>query len=396
VLDDDFYHRQHQAGHLDSSREGDLPLSRTQHGDDSTCEPELKDARNPDNSKIVSLNKSVTQRAVGHWSETILPPSQNSSHNSSQNSSQNLPKTGLKKWVNDFKRKTLPEGEDHLEKSIEELLILLKKSENEHPPSEDDAKFRRQFCQVKDMCNLDEIYLQRRLGMVPEIEKNKATEPIPKRVMEAFQNYVKATHSRDVPDQRDIGIVRQCENQEGIIFQTKQKRVHLDRSHGPSTETTYNVFRTNKPLSKEREEGFSIYNDPSNYSSNPDQHISTVESKSSQLSRERGHAFVDAGGLCEESGQPAKRKKRATNATAKIRQTSAKVDESGEESRVKRRNALANAANVMSKRSFTSKSRSWGQKSLDKRKRKDLLPARSAAEDARSKLLAIQPDLLRE
>jgi hypothetical protein len=64
---------------------------------------------------------------VDHWSETIeetiLPSSQNSSQNLSQTSSQNLPKTGLKKWVNDYKRKTLPEGEDHLEKSIEELLV---------------------------------------------------------------------------------------------------------------------------------------------------------------------------------------------------------------------------------------------------------------------------------
>jgi hypothetical protein len=84
----------------------------------------------------------------------------------------------------------------------------------------------------------DEIDLQRRLGMVPEIKKKNDADPIPNKVMEAIQNYVKATHSRDEPDQRDIGIVRQCENQEGITFQTKQKRVHLDRSHGPLTETT--------------------------------------------------------------------------------------------------------------------------------------------------------------
>ena len=70
-----------------------------------------------------------------------------------------------------------------------------KKSENEYPPSEDDAKFRRRFCQVKDMYDLDEVDLQQLLGMIPTIEMKDDTEPIPKRVMTAIQNYVKATHS---------------------------------------------------------------------------------------------------------------------------------------------------------------------------------------------------------
>ena len=228
---DDFYHRQHQAGHPESSRKGDLSLSSTQCGNDSKSEPKLKDVRNPDVVKIVSLNKSATQRAVNHWSANntnVLPPSQNSS---SQNSSKNRPRSSLKEWVNDYKRKALPQGEDHLERSIEELRILLKKSENEYPPSDDDAKFRRQFCQVKDMYDLDEIYLQRRLGMVQEIDANKATEPIPKRVMEAIQNYIKATHSKEAPDQRDIDIVRQYENQEDITFRTKQKQVYINYQH---------------------------------------------------------------------------------------------------------------------------------------------------------------------
>ena len=284
--DDDFYHRQHQAGYPDSSRKGDLSLSRTQYGDDSTSEHKLKDVRKPDNSKIVSRNKSATQRAVDHWSETIaetiLPSSQKSKQNSSQKlsqkSSQNLPKTGLKKWVNDYKRRTLPEGEDHLEKSIEELRILREKSENEYPPSEDDAKFRRRFCEVKDVYDIDEMDLQRRLGMIPTIEMKNDTATIPKRVMEAIQNYVKATQSKALPDQMDIDIVRQYENQEGITSKLKLKRVHLDRPHGPSTETTYKVLRKNKPLSSQgRKEGLSIYNDPSNYSTNPNQNISVVE-----------------------------------------------------------------------------------------------------------------------